>query len=42
MSKTALKVSKEQRGAKKEHGGAEGKYGRAEEHIDEIGFNEGA
>ncbi len=36
MSKAAVKkkVSREQRGAKGEHGGAEG------EHIDEIGFSE--
>lgn len=44
MSRTASKkVSREQRGAKREHGGVEGKYGGAEgEHIDEIGFSEGA
>jgi len=44
VSKVALKkVSREQKGAKREQGGAEGKYGGAEgEHIDEIGFSEGA
>jgi len=38
VSKAALKkkVSRKQRGAKREHGGAEG------EHIDGIGFSEGA